>query len=454
MNQPYNPYPQPGAPATGYPQQQQPTQPATVPMQQTQAGVWAPVQQVQQQPQQQAGMMPVIHMPDDALVQQAFARAAEEQARIARIRSGQGGGGDLHWFSPLGPAGEPKWGANVPIGYEASYVIWLLPPWAAGMLNYVDDPSHFYRTQEKPQGTGITCAGNGCWVCAARNAMFKTGSEVDAKKAQDAGKLSKRAIYQILLLEHYQSHFTPDGRFVPWLFRAPGGLHTDIWEKIKTRTLARIVHPQYGRPLILKKKKKGSNNFDIDWSIDDLDPRPLDQYFYPAFQNLYDLTKFVKQPTLGEQYQAIIAMGFPVPQQLPALVQQEQAQLAAQGQQGGLPQQQPMLLPQGQQQMQVPQQQPAYSPAPNAPAQNPYGGYPTTMGQPPGQPVYAALPPQQPAPGGIYPAQQGQPVATTFQHGPGHTGTTAPGQVYMQQPQQQQQQVPQGLQQLQTQMRG
>lgn len=474
MNQPYNPYggqpPAYGSPAhTPQHHQQHQQYQHTVDMQQTQQGVWTPQpqgQQVQQAPQQ--GMMPAIHMPDDALIQQAYARAQEEQARIARIRSGQGFGGDLHWFSPLGPQGETKWGASVPIGYEASYVIWLLPAWAPGILPHVNDPSHFYRSAEKPQGTGITCAGEGqCWVCAARNALFKTGSEVDAKKAQDAGKLSKRAIYQIILLEHYQSHFTPDGRMVPWLFRVPGGLHNDIVEKIKNKTAMKIMHPQHGRPLVVRKKKKGAQTFDIDWAIDDLDPRPLDQHFWPIFQNLYDLTKFVKKPTLTEQYEAIVAMNFPVPPQLPQLVQQEQAQLAAQQAQGGQP---AMGAPAGYGAPALPQNagQPAYAPTPNAPSPSPYGapipptGAPAGM-PPPGQPMGSPAPQAAPGagtyapqPGGqggyqVQPMPQGQqPVATTFQHGPGHTGNTAPGHIY----QQPQQPVDPNLIHLQNQMRG
>jgi hypothetical protein len=232
--------------------------------------------------------------------------------------------------------------------------------------------------------------------------MFKTGREEDAKRARDNGKASRRALYQILLLEHPQSHMTPEGKMTPWVFRAPGGLHDDIVAKLRTKTPLRVMDPQHGRPLILRKKKTGTQTFDVEWSVDDLDPSPLDPWYYPALQNLFDLTKFVKQPTLQDQYDAIAAMGFPVPQELPALVaaEQAQAQMVASGQPGQPMQGQPMQPG-----------QPAYAPGPNAPHANPYPqpGMPSPQGYPAANPGAPGGPPAPGAPGAAPYPPQGQP---------------------------------------------
>jgi hypothetical protein len=214
--------------------------------------------------------------------------------------------------------------------------------------------------------------------------MFKTGREEDAKRAQDNGRVGRRALYQMILLEHAQSHLGVDGKMTPWIFRAPGGLHDDIVGKMRTKTVVRILDPVHGRPLVIRKKKTGPQTFDVEWSVDDLDPAPLDPWYYPVFQNLWDLTKFVKPPKLADQLTAIQAMGFPVPEQLPQLAQQEAQQEAQQAMSQGqqLPGQTQQQLP-GQTQQQLPGQtllmQPqqqqghyAYQPQPNAPYVSPY----------------------------------------------------------------------------------
>ena len=280
---------------------------------------------------------PTAYLPSDADIVAAYQKSQEQQARAARAR--EGGGGDRHWFRPLGPQGQEKWDASVPVGYEARYVVWLCPHWSRPAMPHVDDENHFYRSAEKPGGTSVGCLGDRCWVCAARSLAFKSGNPDDAKRANTYGRRQRRALYQILLLDYYHSHFLEDGRMVPFLFRAPGGLHDDIVSILRERPAAAVLDPVQGRPLIIKRKKKGKERMDISWNVQAGDPSPLPEYFYPALQNLYDLDAIVKKPTAAEQYQAILAMGFPVP---PGLADACAAEAQGQG-------------------------QPSYSPTPNPP---------------------------------------------------------------------------------------
>ena len=338
--------------------------------------------------------MPQVHMPDDSLVQAAYTKALEEQARIARARAGGGGSSDVVWWKPLGPNGESKWD-QVPVGYEATAIVWLCPPSGPGKMPYVEEASHFYRSREKPGGTGITCmAPEGqCFVCESRNSLFKTNLESDVQLAQSTGKRSRRAIYSLILLESYQDHFTPEGTMKPVVFRAPGGLHDDILSKLQTKGSMRIMDPQHGRPLVIKKRKTGKSNMDVEWSVDDLDPQPLDPAFYPVLSNLYDLDKFVKNPSAADQLEAIQSMGFPIPQGIHEAVQAEAANAAAQGQ-GGQQQygqqqppqqygQQPAVYqpPPAPQVVQTGYQQP-YNANPNPPTQSPYNAPVKDVGNP------------------------------------------------------------------------
>lgn len=338
----------------------------------------------QQWPQAQAQQhgLPQIHMPTDDAIAAAYAKAQEDQARVARARAGQFGDRTARFFKPLGPNREEKWDA-VPVGYEARYLIWLCGGWAPGAPFYVEDPSHFFFSQAKPQGDSVGCGRDHCFVCAARSSLFRSGSEADAQLAKSKGRVQMRALYQFLLIEHPQSHVGADGKMTPWLFRAPSTLHNDIVAKIKEKTATRIFHPEHGRPLILKKRKTGVEKTKIEWSIDDLDPQPLHPWFYPALSNLWDLSKFAKPPTLREQFEAIQKLGFPMPHELPLLAQQEAA-AQQQGQQPGYGQQQVQQY--GQQHG----YQPSYSPHASPPGPSPYG-------QPQPQPQY----------GSQWPSQQG-----------------------------------------------
>lgn len=356
-----NPYgqPAPAAPAAGY----APAPHAAPP----QAAPAAPM----------AGGLPQLHLPDQALVDNAYAAAQEAAARAAAARAG--GGGKAPFFQPLGPNGETKWAQQtVPVGYSASYLMWVMPSDKPGQMPYVIDQSHFCRTADNPGGKSLGHVDGNCHFCTSRDMLFKTGSEEDAKRAKNNGRLGRKALYQIALLEHPQSHMREDGTMTPWIFRAPGGIHDDIVDKMRTLTPMRLLDPQHGRPIIVTKKKTGPSAMDVEWKVDTFpDAQPLDPFFYPLFQKLHDLDKFVKKPSLKEQMETIMGAGFPMPPELPGLVQQEQAQVQAAAAAGGA----------------AYGNQPAYAAGHNPPHANPYGAPPQAAVPPPAAAPYGAAPP-------------------------------------------------------------
>lgn len=463
------PQQQPMGPPPGYPQQQQAPQgpPPGYPQQGPPPGYQGPPpgQQWQQGPQSSFTQGAPQHMPgpstamvapqtpqgppqyfiaDDALVEQAYAKAKEEQERIARARSGQGNftDGAMKFFKPWGPNGETKWDQqSVPIGFEARYDIWICPASKPGVLPLVDEETHFWKSQRAPQGSSVACMQEQCLICAARQILFKSGDENAVKHAKDYGRIQKKGLMQILLLEHPQSHMANDGKMYPWVYRASGQIKEAIFRKFHDRGgIVKCIDPQYGRPFRLTKRKRGPNAMDVEWSIDDLEPSPMPQHFYPALYNLFDLTTLLSKPTAQEVMQAITEMRLPftpeMQQRLQMMGSQEQAALGQQQQHGQLPA----------------QGQSSFNPNPNPPAQSPY---PQQAQQPQGQqwaPQQGAISPQV-----VYPGGGGAPIAQPaggwqdpnqwqqnqqpqfggaasgpqfngqqWQTGPGHTGNTGP----------------------------
>ena len=344
------------------------------------AGMPGPPPPQVQLPQPPA-QMPGVYVPDEALVQQAYAQARSEAERIARGRAtGDWGGSNMKFFNLLGPQGQKDF-RQVPIGYEARAVVWICPspmpaPGEQPRMPYEEEASHFWKPQRKPQGDSIPCLGDNCPVCAARSTLFKSADPNAIEHARKNGKAQKRALYQILHLENPQGHVTSEGQMKPMVFRAPSTVHHAILEKFNVRGIARCIDPTHGRPFLLRKRKTGASEMDVEWLLDDMDPQPLPQHFWPALQSMHDLRSITKPATAEAYAQAITEMRFPFTAEVNGMLSQLHAQQQAQA-------------------AQQPQQPQSYSPAPNPPTPSPYQQPPQQQGyqQPPQQ--FQNQPPQQ-----------------------------------------------------------
>lgn len=390
------PGPPPGAYAPpGYPPQPPPGYPQSMPMPPMPQHMQPPGPQVIMPAMPQA--LPQTYVPNEALVQRAVAEAREEKERIAKIRSG-GGGGKLRKWSPPGPDGKLQWdNSKVPAGFKSHGIIYICPPSKPEHHPFEKVMTHFWKSHRAPRGDSITCMGKAaCPVCFARGLLYKSGSEADAKKANDTGKVRVTYWYNILYLDNLQSHID-GGKWVPWLLPAGSNLHNDhIMPIFETYGYAAVVSPQSMRPIRVVKEKKGDKDMDIEWSAMPMDSSTLPQQFWGPLYNLWDLSQQAETPTQQEAHTALVEMQLPfspeVQQLLYALPPAAQAQQPAQQPPQGYPQQgypqQPAYPQHG-----YPQQQPVY--APQQPPQGYPPGYPAPQaGPPPGYPQQAPQAPQ------------------------------------------------------------
>lgn len=377
--------------------------------------------------------LPQTFLPDDATINEAFERARAEQEKLARQRAGGGSGKFKFWKQEVNGVSDFR---KLPIGAEARDYVWICPSAAPKQgerprMPYEEEASHFWKSARAPQGNSVPCLGDQCPICAARTAMFKMQDAAATEHAKNNGRSGKKAIYQLLILQNPQLHVHDDGVMRPVIWRANSTVHKDIVDAFQLRGIAACIDPQHGRPFLIRKKKTGPGDMDVETRIDVLDPSPVPQQFWNAFQNLHDLREILGSATAEEYAQAVTELRFP----MTAEVQQLLSQLYSQQQL--LAQQQPQQLP--------PQQ--SWSPSPNPPNPSPYApqGAPAALmpvwqGQPPQQapqeqqpqaPV-SAPPPQQWA-GQQGPPPQGPPQGYQQPQQPG------PPQGYQGQPQQPQQ---------------
>ncbi len=348
--------PQPGyAPPQGYGQPQYAPQPMPGP----------PPPQMPPPP----AVIPQTGMPDADVIAAAFARAQEQQERGSK--GGGGGGPKVKFFSPAAPNGETNW-TRVPVGTRWEGKIWICPPPSpapgeqVGMF-YLDEESHFWQGQAKPQRDSVPCLGDGCPVCKARTAMFRNGDAASTEHAREHGKVQKKAIYQILLLDHPEYHLHDDGQYRPLLLRVGNQLQESILRILKAKSPAKCIDPTLGRPFLLSRAKTGPQPIDVKWEITDCDPEPLNQYYWPLLSSLHDLRTLARKPPGRDAYvRAIQDMRFPFTQEVNALLGQMME--SAPPQQPGQP------------------QQPGYSPHANPPMQSPY----PQQGQQPNLPPHLA----------------------------------------------------------------
>lgn len=351
--------------------------------------------QYQAGPPQAAPNAPVYHAPDDAAV-----RAVLDDVEV-RSQQRQAGGNFAGQLKIPNHVGAVKWGPDVPVGYENHVDAYLCGGWAAGAMPFVESVTHFYKSAAHPKGNVIGCSGDdSCLFCQARSMASNSPDPTISKSAKDWGRRRVQYLYNAIDLTNPQSHYGQDGQMRPFLLPVGSNLQTSLRRMFDARGgITKFVDPVGGRPIRLTKKKTGMDDMNVEYGAIDMDPAPLDQYFWPALGNVWNLEKEVAPPPQAEVVAAIMELNWPMPQGMAVGSAPTQAYSAAPQapapspypQQPQMPQQAPLFPPAPQyapQASQPPQGQPqAYAPAP-APA--PY----QAPGMPPApQPVAAPPPP-------------------------------------------------------------
>jgi hypothetical protein len=348
-----------------------------------------------------------FYIPSEAVIRSSYQSAQDLKKKIMQARSGNFS--KLRFFQILGPNGQ-AWKTAF-VSYVGAKAIYLMPSWKEGAMNYVDRITHFWKSKTSPQGTSINSAGEDSLIAKAYNLALEQGVkspwcrpqkkyvyqgfpyEFDAQTGQITGIDPSQCIHE-------------DGTLRPMLLEAGGDVHTMIQEISNTRSFLKVFHPDYGRPIVIKKTKTGPEAINVDYAVIDLDQQPLAEPYRQGLQYLYALDELFKPATLEEQIAAIIDSNLPMPPEAGGFQGQAQTGWSPQGQ---FQQQQQMqqpnpygngMPPQGmpQQQMIPPgnmQQPQSFQQFPNPPAPNPWG-----------QPQQ-----QQPltGPGGMVQPQQGWP---------------------------------------------
>jgi hypothetical protein len=247
---------------------------------------------------------PVCHAIDDS--------ALEAQYNQAKAEMGRGG---ISYLKIMGPQGQTKWDSGVPIGYEGYANVHICGPWAAGKPIFVRKKKYFWRSHSKPKGTSIIVPEGDDPIAKAMELASSSSDPAIQTFIKNYGKPRTNYVYNVLNLDNLQLHIGQDGVMRPLILDEGKQLHTAIGGVFKNAAGAsNIVDYQHGRPVRLVRKKTGPNNMDIEWdAFHSMNPAPVPQEFWPALQNLWDLEKFVKVPTLDEIQQAILDMGLPVP---------------------------------------------------------------------------------------------------------------------------------------------
>ena len=307
-------YPVPPAPAP------QPVQPGMMPNPAAMAGV-APSAFVQPgavmpaQPQPQPGGVPQYHMPNDADVLAAYHHHRQEAANW-------GSGGDrIPFVKWPGPQGQTKWDKTVPIGYEASVYAYILPPWGPGKNIFRIVRSHFWKSYNSPNGTSVGCPGSAqCLICQAKEAALNTADPNLQKRAKEFGRVRTQYLYNVVLLDNPNGHFGQDGQMRPFVLGSGAFLHKAIGDIVEDKKGAlNVVDPMRGRPIRMKRNKNGPNDMDIQYAAIAQDPSPMPSHFYPCLQNIWDLDKLDKQPTMDDMVKAVQDMGLPLPAGMPTV---------------------------------------------------------------------------------------------------------------------------------------
>jgi len=252
------------------------------------------------------GGVPAFHMPDEEMVRASFREYQEEAERS--------GGSRAQYVKFPGPGGQPKWGNDVPVGYEVALQVYLLPAWASGKNIHRKVRSHFYKSHQHPRGSSLNCPGpESCLICKARDLGINSADMMMQTRAKDYGRVRTQFLYNVVILDNPHGHIDRSGVMRPFILGAGATLHGAIQNYIAERGLINIVHPLSGRPLRIKRRKTGSNEMDVEYSVVDMNPQPLPQYFYPALSALWDLDGEDKVATVEQQVRALQEIGLPIP---------------------------------------------------------------------------------------------------------------------------------------------
>lgn len=369
-----------------------------------------------------------FYIPTEQAIRSAYDAAAAMKLRNQQARSGQFS--KMKFFKILGPNGQ-DWKTAF-VGFIGGKAIYLMPSWKDGALNFVERITHFWKSKTNPQGTSINGTGSDSLIAKAHHLAFEQGNKSAWCRP------AKKFVYQGFPYECDPQTNTitgidpsqcmhEDGSLRPLLAEFGADTHTAIQEIVNTRKFVATFHPDYGRPILIKKRKTGNNAIDVEYTAVDLDQQPLADAFRPGLGYLYALDEMFKPATEEEQVKAIMDAGLPMPQEAGGF--RGQAQTGYQGQQGQMPppgygqapgqyQQPPPMQPPpgyGHPPMDpqgnygyAPPQGGSYAQFPNPPVQNPFQGQqPPPYGMQPGQPPpFMQPPPPKPLP----PPPQGQMV--------------------------------------------
>ena len=391
-------------------------------------------------PPQNAPAMPQFNDVNDAAAAQAYSQTPTSQF-----------GPKPNFLRVPGPNGQTRWDGSVHPGFENSVIIHLLPPWAAGKPVFTESKNHFYKSMGHPKGMVLGYAGEDSIYMAAIRLGMQSPDPRMQKMANDFGKVRRQYLYNAVDLSNPTTHYGQDGIMRPYVLGAGPNLQTDIGRLADTRGgISKLVHPMSGRPLKYSKKKTGPEEMNVEYGVLDLDPAPLNAYFYPALENLWDLEAQTAPASQEDQLKAIQDLGLPMPATGQSFAQVPQSynpnpapqwgnpypQQGQMGQvlpgapqgwapppvQGFAPPPPPQQQWQGQQPMAAPQMPPP--PPPSAGgwgAPPPMGGNPGMMGAPPPPPPPAGMypgsmappqmapPPVSSQPGGVPPNLQPEP---------------------------------------------
>jgi len=252
------------------------------------------------------GGVPAFYMPDEEMVRAAYRESQEEAQRT--------GGSRAQYVKFPGPGGQPKWGPEVPVGYESVIPMYLLPAWAPGKNLSRRVRSHFWRSHEHPKGSSLACPGpESCLICKARDLAINSTDLMMQKRAKEYGRARTQYLYNVVILNNPHGHLDRSGVMRPFILGAPTTLNAEIGKFIDARGLLHIVHPLSGRPLQVTRRRTGTGDMDIEYSVMDMNPQPLPEYFYPALSALWDLDAEDKGATVEQQMRMLSEIGLPIP---------------------------------------------------------------------------------------------------------------------------------------------
>jgi hypothetical protein len=182
------------------------------------------------------------------------------------------------------------------------------------------------------------------------------------------------------------------------LFEVSGEVHGQIQEIAATRGWAETFHPDFGRPILVKKTKTGHDLKDVEYKVIDLAQQQLAEPFYSRREYLRELDTLFPPPSVEDQIKAIQDAGLPMP---PGI----QGQFQGHAQTGWVPHQPPQSISYTQHAAPPgpnPYQQPFSPPAPQMGGWSPPGPkpLPSVQGAPQGHapmlpPQHYQMPPQQ-----------------------------------------------------------